>query len=108
MEDDPLAAVTQVDEFRMTPLHILSLSQTSNVDMLIAVMKAGPRDHVIHGRDKLFSTPMDDLCLNRMPNSTDVIRRVLQTHFDYSVGLDGWSSKLDAMLQAVDEASAMD
>eukprot|EP00980_Cylindrotheca_fusiformis_P024213 scaffold11647_cov55-Cylindrotheca_fusiformis.AAC.3 len=66
MDHDPLAAVTQVDRFGMTPLHVLSLSQTSNVDMLIAVMKAGPRDHVIRSRDKKISTPMDNPCLNRI------------------------------------------
>eukprot|EP00980_Cylindrotheca_fusiformis_P004183 scaffold910_cov64-Cylindrotheca_fusiformis.AAC.2 len=32
----PLAATTQVDEFGMTPLHVLSLSQTFNLDMLQA------------------------------------------------------------------------
>eukprot|EP00980_Cylindrotheca_fusiformis_P015373 scaffold4314_cov116-Cylindrotheca_fusiformis.AAC.3 len=88
MEDDPLAAVSQVDEFGMTPLHILSLAQTPNMDMLLAVMKAGHRDHIIQGRDSFGSTPMDYLCLNRTPDSADAIRRVLRTRFDCWLGLD--------------------
>eukprot|EP00980_Cylindrotheca_fusiformis_P012793 scaffold3136_cov102-Cylindrotheca_fusiformis.AAC.10 len=108
MEDDPLAAVTQMDEFGMTPLHILSLSQTPNMDMLIAVMKAGPVDLIVRGKDAFGSSPMDYLCLNRTPNSTDVIRRVLATRFDYWLGLDWSSPRSDAMWQAVDEALSVD
>eukprot|EP00980_Cylindrotheca_fusiformis_P025458 scaffold13756_cov97-Cylindrotheca_fusiformis.AAC.3 len=59
MEDDPLAATTQVDEFGMTPLHILSLSQTPNLSMLLAVMNGGHPDHIILGKDSFGSTPMD-------------------------------------------------
>eukprot|EP00980_Cylindrotheca_fusiformis_P025303 scaffold13471_cov105-Cylindrotheca_fusiformis.AAC.1 len=40
-QGDPVAATTQVDEFGMTPLHVLSLSQTPNVDMLLALMNEG-------------------------------------------------------------------
>eukprot|EP00980_Cylindrotheca_fusiformis_P013840 scaffold3594_cov138-Cylindrotheca_fusiformis.AAC.5 len=105
MKDDPLAAVSQMDEFGMTPLHILSLAQTPNMDMLLAVMKAGHRDHIIQGRDSFGSTPMDYLCLNRWPNSTEVIRRVLRTRFDCWLGLDRpCSSKSDTMWRAVDDA----
>eukprot|EP00980_Cylindrotheca_fusiformis_P018754 scaffold6247_cov104-Cylindrotheca_fusiformis.AAC.4 len=106
MEDDPLAATNQVDEFGMTPLHILSLSQTPNVDMLLAVMKGGQLDHIIRGKDLFGSTPMDYLCLNRMPNSSEVIRRILQTRFACLLGLDrSWKSDV---LQAVDSALAVD
>eukprot|EP00980_Cylindrotheca_fusiformis_P007494 scaffold1553_cov52-Cylindrotheca_fusiformis.AAC.2 len=109
MEDDPLTAVSQVDELGMTPLHILSLAQTPNVDMLLAVMKAGHRDHIIQGRDSFGSTPMDYLCLNRSPDSTEVIRRVLRMRFDCWLGLDRpCSSKSDSMWQLVDEALAVD
>eukprot|EP00980_Cylindrotheca_fusiformis_P018753 scaffold6247_cov104-Cylindrotheca_fusiformis.AAC.3 len=106
MEEDPLAATTQVDEFGMTPLHILLLSQTPNVEMLLAVMKGGHLDHIIRGKDLFGSTPMDYLCLNRMPNSSEVIRLVLQTRFDCLLGLDRpWKSD---MLQAVDDALAVE
>eukprot|EP00980_Cylindrotheca_fusiformis_P012784 scaffold3136_cov102-Cylindrotheca_fusiformis.AAC.1 len=109
MEDDPLAAVSQVDEFGMTPLHILSLAQTPNMDMLLAVMKAGHRDHIIQGRDSFGSTPMDYLCLNRTPDSTDVIRRVLETRFYFWLNSDQPpSKKSDTMWQAVDEALTVD
>eukprot|EP00980_Cylindrotheca_fusiformis_P000302 scaffold70_cov102-Cylindrotheca_fusiformis.AAC.1 len=106
MEGDPLAATTQVDEFGMTPLHILSLSQTPNLDMLLAVMNEGRADHIIHGTDLFGSTPMDYLCLNRMPNSTEVIRRVLQTRFDYCLGVEV-SGQSDTIWQAVEEALAV-
>eukprot|EP00980_Cylindrotheca_fusiformis_P005270 scaffold1123_cov56-Cylindrotheca_fusiformis.AAC.6 len=59
MEDDPLAATTQVDGFGMTPLHVLSLSQTTNLDMLLAVMDAGKPGHMVRVRDSLGCTPMD-------------------------------------------------
>eukprot|EP00980_Cylindrotheca_fusiformis_P024705 scaffold12321_cov84-Cylindrotheca_fusiformis.AAC.1 len=36
MVDDPLATTKQVDEFGMTPLHVLSLSHTPNLDMMLA------------------------------------------------------------------------
>eukprot|EP00980_Cylindrotheca_fusiformis_P002279 scaffold530_cov107-Cylindrotheca_fusiformis.AAC.3 len=105
MKDDPLAATTQVDEFGMTPLHILSLSQSPNLDMLLAVMEGGHWDHIITGKDSFGSTPMDYLCLNRMPNSTQVIRRVLQKRFDYWLRWD-WSWESQVWHQAVEEALA--
>eukprot|EP00980_Cylindrotheca_fusiformis_P011039 scaffold2535_cov126-Cylindrotheca_fusiformis.AAC.1 len=116
LKDDPLAAATcEVDEFRMTPLHILSLSQTPNLDMLLAVMKEqGDVDHLIHRPDFFGRTPLDYLCLNRMPkNLTDeVIRRVLCTRFEYLMGgvkkkrLLWWAKdKLQAM---VDQALAVE
>eukprot|EP00980_Cylindrotheca_fusiformis_P020182 scaffold7253_cov105-Cylindrotheca_fusiformis.AAC.2 len=71
MEDDPLAATTQVDELGMTPLHVLSLSQTTNLDMLLPVMDAGKPGHMVRVRDSFGSTPMDYLFLNRMPNSSE-------------------------------------
>eukprot|EP00980_Cylindrotheca_fusiformis_P012135 scaffold2933_cov85-Cylindrotheca_fusiformis.AAC.3 len=104
MEDDPLAATTEIDEFSMTPLHVLSLSQTPNLDMLLAVMKGGPLDHIILSRDAFGSTPMDYLCLNRMPNSTEMIRRVLLSRFEYWLGSEG----LLTIRQAVDEALAVE
>eukprot|EP00980_Cylindrotheca_fusiformis_P002410 scaffold571_cov163-Cylindrotheca_fusiformis.AAC.1 len=103
MENDPVAATNQRDEFGMTPLHVISLSQTPNLDMLLAVMKGSHLDHIIQSRDSFGSPPMDYLCLNRTPNSTHVIRRVLQTRFDYLLGSEG-SLKSDAMRQAIDEA----
>eukprot|EP00980_Cylindrotheca_fusiformis_P017039 scaffold5221_cov88-Cylindrotheca_fusiformis.AAC.6 len=112
MEDDPLAATSQVDEFGMTPLHVLSLSQTPNVDMLVALMNNKDRaDHMVHSRDSFWSTPLDYLCLNRMPNSTEVIRRVLQTRFAYWLegsGSKKGSSQSDTMRQAVNQALAAD
>eukprot|EP00980_Cylindrotheca_fusiformis_P017193 scaffold5294_cov129-Cylindrotheca_fusiformis.AAC.3 len=106
MDENPLAASTQVDDFGMSPLHILSLSQTPNVDMLVAVMKGGGPNDIIYGRDSFGSTPMDYLCLNRMPKSSEVIRTVLLTRFDELLGLDrSWKSD---MWQAVDEALAVD
>eukprot|EP00980_Cylindrotheca_fusiformis_P017197 scaffold5294_cov129-Cylindrotheca_fusiformis.AAC.7 len=104
MEEDALAATTQVDEFGMTPLHILSLSQTTNVDMLLAVMEGGRLDHFIYGRDSFGCTPLDYLCLNGMPTSGEVIRRVLQKRFDHVLGLARpWKS---VVLQAFDESLA--
>eukprot|EP00980_Cylindrotheca_fusiformis_P017722 scaffold5565_cov92-Cylindrotheca_fusiformis.AAC.1 len=103
MVEDPWAAEDEVDEFGMTPLHILSVSQTPNLDMLLTVMKEGHPDHIIFGRDSFGSAPMDYLCLNRTPNSTQVIRRVLQTRFDYWLGSEG-SSKSNSMCQAVEDA----
>eukprot|EP00980_Cylindrotheca_fusiformis_P017726 scaffold5565_cov92-Cylindrotheca_fusiformis.AAC.5 len=114
MEDgDPLAATTQVDEFGMTPLHILSLSQTPNMDMLLAVMKGGHANHIIHCRDSFESTPMDYLCWNRMPNSNQVIRRILQTRFiDYHswpmMDDSGESTTSTMWDEAVEEALAAD
>eukprot|EP00980_Cylindrotheca_fusiformis_P021283 scaffold8194_cov118-Cylindrotheca_fusiformis.AAC.14 len=120
MEDDPLAATTQVDEFGMTPLHILSLSQTLNVDMLLAVMQAGQLDHIIFCKDsfestpmdylclngRFESTPMDYLCLNGMTNSTEVVRKVLLKRFEELLGLD--RSLKSELLQAIDEALKVD
>eukprot|EP00980_Cylindrotheca_fusiformis_P025817 scaffold14678_cov97-Cylindrotheca_fusiformis.AAC.1 len=104
MEDDPLAATTQVDEFGMTPLHILSLSQTPNLSMLLAVMNGGHPDHIILGKDSFGSTPMDYLCLNKMPNSAKVIRSLLPKRVDW-LGLDPWKSDV---MQVVDNALAVD
>eukprot|EP00980_Cylindrotheca_fusiformis_P020516 scaffold7572_cov118-Cylindrotheca_fusiformis.AAC.5 len=107
IDEDPIAATRQVDEFGMTPLHVLSLSQTPNLDMMRALIQIGHPDHIVQYMDSFGSTPMDYLCLNRLPNSTEVIRRVLQIRFDYSLGSKSlWKS--DAMCQAVDKALAVD
>eukprot|EP00980_Cylindrotheca_fusiformis_P018755 scaffold6247_cov104-Cylindrotheca_fusiformis.AAC.5 len=103
MGEDPLAATAQVDEFGMTPLHVLSLSQSPNLDMLLAVMNKGHPDHIFQCRDFFGSTPLDYLCLNRMPNSTKVIRRVVETRVD-RLSSDQWKSE---MLLALDEALAV-
>eukprot|EP00980_Cylindrotheca_fusiformis_P003880 scaffold860_cov111-Cylindrotheca_fusiformis.AAC.6 len=100
----PLAATSQVDEFGMTPLHVLSSSQTPNLDMLLAVMDAGRPGHMVRIRDSFGYTPMDYLCLNQMPNSNKVIQRLLQIRFEQVLGLDQmWEFRL---LQAIDEALA--
>eukprot|EP00980_Cylindrotheca_fusiformis_P015509 scaffold4408_cov130-Cylindrotheca_fusiformis.AAC.2 len=104
MEADPLAATSQVDAFGMTPLHVLSLSQTPNLDMFLSLMDAGNADHIIRRTDSFGCTPMDYLCLNRTPNSTLVIRKVLQTRFDFWLGPRSEGLKSDRMRQAVDEA----
>eukprot|EP00980_Cylindrotheca_fusiformis_P025357 scaffold13505_cov69-Cylindrotheca_fusiformis.AAC.5 len=104
MDKDPLAATTETDEFGMIPLHILSLSQTPNSNMLTAVINAGHPDHIFRGRDAFGSTPMDYLCLNKMPSSIQVIREVVRTRVHW-LGLDLWKSDI---LQAVDEALAVD
>eukprot|EP00980_Cylindrotheca_fusiformis_P009283 scaffold2032_cov122-Cylindrotheca_fusiformis.AAC.5 len=108
LDENPLAATTQVDEFGMSPLHTLLLSQTPNLDMLVALMNGGNRDHVFLRRDAFGSTPMDYLCLNRMPNASQVIRRVLQTRFDEVLGLDNRPWKKSDVLEAIDEASGAD
>eukprot|EP00980_Cylindrotheca_fusiformis_P010569 scaffold2349_cov110-Cylindrotheca_fusiformis.AAC.1 len=107
MEGDlTLDATSQLDTFGMTPLHVLSLSQTPNVDMLLAVIDAGNPGHMVRIMDSFGCTPMDYLSLNRTPCSSDVIRRVLQIRFDQVLGLDQfWKSD---MLQAIDEALAVD
>eukprot|EP00980_Cylindrotheca_fusiformis_P021130 scaffold8114_cov126-Cylindrotheca_fusiformis.AAC.16 len=105
MDDDPLAATTQVDAFGMTPLHVLCLSQTPNLSMLLAVISGGHQDHIIFGKDSFGFTPMDYLCWDKMPTSAEVIRRVLQMRFDELLGLDRpWKSN---MLQTLDEALAV-
>eukprot|EP00980_Cylindrotheca_fusiformis_P003899 scaffold865_cov87-Cylindrotheca_fusiformis.AAC.5 len=102
MGENPLAATTKVDEFGMTPLHILSLSQTPNLDMFLAVMDAGKPGHMVRVMDSFGCTPMDYFCLNSMPNSNDVVRRLFQTRFGQVLGLDQfWKPD---MLQAIDEA----
>eukprot|EP00980_Cylindrotheca_fusiformis_P018447 scaffold6093_cov58-Cylindrotheca_fusiformis.AAC.1 len=52
-EYPPLAATTEVDEFGMTPLRVLSLSQTPNLDMLLAVMDASKSGHMVHNREMI-------------------------------------------------------
>eukprot|EP00980_Cylindrotheca_fusiformis_P023201 scaffold10211_cov110-Cylindrotheca_fusiformis.AAC.1 len=106
-EYSPLAATTEVDEFGMTPLHVLSLAQTPNLDMLLAVMDAGKSGHMARTMDSFGCTPMDYLFLNRMPNSNEVIRRLFQTRFDQvSGGLHQfWKSD---MFPAIDEVLAGD
>eukprot|EP00980_Cylindrotheca_fusiformis_P015002 scaffold4119_cov50-Cylindrotheca_fusiformis.AAC.1 len=39
--------------------------------MLLAVMDAGKSGHMVHNRDSLGFTPMDHLCLNRIPISSE-------------------------------------
>eukprot|EP00980_Cylindrotheca_fusiformis_P008676 scaffold1858_cov101-Cylindrotheca_fusiformis.AAC.1 len=105
MEKEPSSATSKVDEFGMTPLHILSLSKIPNMDMLVAVLKGGHKDDLFHCKDSFGSAPMDYLCLNRMPSATQGIRRLVQTRLYMLLGLERWKVE---MLQAVDEALAVD
>eukprot|EP00980_Cylindrotheca_fusiformis_P005692 scaffold1189_cov81-Cylindrotheca_fusiformis.AAC.3 len=106
MDENPLAATNQTDEFGMTPLHILSLSQTPNLNVLLEVMNAGRKGHMARCRDSFGCTPVDYLCLNRMPNSNEVVRRLFEESYDQVLGLDQfWKS---AVLQTIDETLAAD
>eukprot|EP00980_Cylindrotheca_fusiformis_P003545 scaffold791_cov115-Cylindrotheca_fusiformis.AAC.3 len=108
MADDPLAATSEIDDFGMTPLHILSLSQTPNLSLLIAAIKGGDLDQIVWDWDLFGYASMDYLCLNKMPNSQKMIQSLLEAtivkRFDW-LGLERW--KLD-VLQAVDDALAAD
>eukprot|EP00980_Cylindrotheca_fusiformis_P022496 scaffold9354_cov49-Cylindrotheca_fusiformis.AAC.1 len=74
--------------------------------MLLAVIDAGKPGHIVRIMDSFGCTPMDYLCLNREPNSTELIGRILQTRFEQVLGLHhSWKSD---MLQAIDEALAVD
>eukprot|EP00980_Cylindrotheca_fusiformis_P029865 scaffold23977_cov127-Cylindrotheca_fusiformis.AAC.1 len=102
MEADPLAASFQVDKLGMTPLHILSLSQVPNLDMLLAVLDAGKPGHMVRMKDSFGCSPMDYLSLNRMQNLNEVIRELLQTRFGQVLGIDQfWKQD---MLQPIDAA----
>eukprot|EP00980_Cylindrotheca_fusiformis_P026692 scaffold16955_cov98-Cylindrotheca_fusiformis.AAC.1 len=70
-------------------------------------MKGGQRDHIIFCKDSFASTPMDYLCLNRMPTSTEVIRRVLEARFAQLLGLD-LSLKSEMLQASIDKALAVD
>eukprot|EP00980_Cylindrotheca_fusiformis_P006292 scaffold1348_cov93-Cylindrotheca_fusiformis.AAC.1 len=95
----PLAAPTEMDEFGMTPLHVLSLSQTPNLDMLLAVMDTGKPGQMCYSMDSFGCTPMDYLCLN----SKEVIRKTLEIRFEQVLGGLDQFWKTD-MLQSIDEA----
>eukprot|EP00980_Cylindrotheca_fusiformis_P031230 scaffold26033_cov343-Cylindrotheca_fusiformis.AAC.1 len=72
--------------------------------MLLAVMDAGKLGHMVRTKDSFGSTPMDYLCMNRMPNSTELIRSLFQTRYDQVLGVGRmWESDI---LQAMDEALA--
>eukprot|EP00980_Cylindrotheca_fusiformis_P004556 scaffold970_cov65-Cylindrotheca_fusiformis.AAC.5 len=106
LDEDPLAAVAQVDEFGMT-LHF-TFCRCRKVPMWIYAASSDQRRasgscHSLEGLLWVHSHGLY-LCLNKMPNATQVIRRVIQTRLD-RLGLDQW--KLD-LLQFVDEALALD
>eukprot|EP00980_Cylindrotheca_fusiformis_P029973 scaffold24130_cov142-Cylindrotheca_fusiformis.AAC.3 len=107
MENDPLAITSQVDEFGMTPLHVLALSHTPNLGLLLAVIQGGNLDHIIRGRDSFGATPMDYLCSNQMPYAAEVIRRVLQARFPRYLSWDR-SLVSNPILRLVDEALEVD
>eukprot|EP00980_Cylindrotheca_fusiformis_P023900 scaffold11153_cov85-Cylindrotheca_fusiformis.AAC.2 len=118
MENDPSGTTTtKVDEFGMTPLHILSLSQTPNLSMLLTVMMmmngGHSLDHIILGKDAFGNTPMDYLCWNKKPKTTQVIQSLLQATVGKRInwlGLDRWKSNvmqvLDKALAIVDSCSS--
>eukprot|EP00980_Cylindrotheca_fusiformis_P020535 scaffold7607_cov83-Cylindrotheca_fusiformis.AAC.1 len=55
LDEDPQAAVGQVDEFGLTPLHILSLSQKSEcVDKLAASCDLCWTPRPCHSLERLF------------------------------------------------------
>eukprot|EP00980_Cylindrotheca_fusiformis_P002583 scaffold609_cov130-Cylindrotheca_fusiformis.AAC.19 len=86
-------ATSQVDAFGLTPLHYLSLSQTPNLDMLLAVMKGGGGssssnlDQFFLCRDVFGCTPMDYLRLNKLPEASMVMQKVVQARLDV-LGVD--------------------
>eukprot|EP00980_Cylindrotheca_fusiformis_P002581 scaffold609_cov130-Cylindrotheca_fusiformis.AAC.17 len=96
-----------VDAFGMTPLHILALSQTPNVPMLLALMNGGgaaggegggasSRD-LVDAKDSFGYTPMEYLCRNRSPGISRVIRLLLRKSVWDRVrwiGLQRWKSNV--------------
>jgi hypothetical protein len=106
MYADP-AAGNKMDAFGMTPFHILALSQTPNLSLFQELMKVYKVD-TIRTKDKFGSNPIDYLCTNHIPASATVIQSLLQTSFAERVrwlGLVRWKS---GMLDAMDEALAVE
>eukprot|EP00980_Cylindrotheca_fusiformis_P006587 scaffold1389_cov122-Cylindrotheca_fusiformis.AAC.5 len=103
-----VASASKVDLFGMTPLHVFLLAQSPRLSMLPALMDGLHPEYVIRERDSFGCTPMDYVCLNRMPGSNRVIRELLQkTVVDRveRLGLGSWKSNV---LRYVDLALSLD
>jgi hypothetical protein len=104
MDADSLGG-TKVDAFGMTPFHILALSQTPNLSLLLELLKVYKVD-IIHRRDKFGLTLIDYLCLNPTPEATALFQSLLPIIFAKRLrwlGLARWKSD---MLTAMSEALA--
>jgi hypothetical protein len=106
MYADP-AAGNKVDAFGITPFHILALSQTPNLSLFQALMKVCKVD-TIRTKDKFGSNPIDYLCMNHIPASAAVLQSLLPTIFAERVGRLGLVRWKSDMVDAMDEALAVE
>jgi hypothetical protein len=102
MDADPSAG-TKVDSFRMTPFHILALSQTPNLSLFQELLKVCKVD-IIRARDKFGSTPLNYLCLNHISEATTAIQTIIAQRIQW-LGVAQWKSDISA---AMDEALAVE
>eukprot|EP00980_Cylindrotheca_fusiformis_P012947 scaffold3236_cov66-Cylindrotheca_fusiformis.AAC.13 len=79
----PASGIMEIDMFGMTPLHILALSHTPNVDLMQDVLKVYQYKRIdrllLEKQDKFGSTPMDYLCMNHTSASASAIQWILET-----------------------------
>eukprot|EP00980_Cylindrotheca_fusiformis_P022644 scaffold9523_cov103-Cylindrotheca_fusiformis.AAC.21 len=106
LDANPSAGTSKVDRFGMTSLHVLALAQSPNLSMLLALINGGhPRDSIIRIRDYFGATPMNYLCMNRILESSWVIKSLFQHMLGRTPWIDQW--KFD-VLGALDKALTMD
>jgi hypothetical protein len=100
MDVDPSAG-TKVDSYGMTPFHILALSQTPKLFLFQALLKVNKVDIILRTTDKLGSTPMDYLCLNRTSDSGMVIQALIPAIIAQRLqwlGLARWKSVISTAM----------
>eukprot|EP00980_Cylindrotheca_fusiformis_P006590 scaffold1389_cov122-Cylindrotheca_fusiformis.AAC.8 len=101
LKSDPSAGTSKVDVFGMTPLHVLAVSQTPNISMILALLDGGHSNPLFFNRDSFGSTPIDYMWMNRMPDAPKLIRSLVQNVLDRTKWLDRWKSDVLGDLDSV-------
>eukprot|EP00980_Cylindrotheca_fusiformis_P004657 scaffold991_cov128-Cylindrotheca_fusiformis.AAC.29 len=79
---DDSSAGSKVDDFGMTPLHILSLSQAPKLSLIQLLIKSESND-ILFMKDKFKSFPADYLCANHSREAISVVRAVLTDRIEW-------------------------
>jgi hypothetical protein len=105
--DHALAALDAdtIDCFGLTPFHVLALSTKLDVHVWMALMQRCKAD-IAHQKDRWGCSPLYYSCVNNMINSAEVLRYVVQTRIENSLGsfaLGKWKLELLNMTEMLSE-----
>jgi hypothetical protein len=104
VQSDALNSVAWVDDSGMTPFHILAMSAKPNSYIFLDLLDSCPKD-LVSKEDKYSKTPLYYLVRNGSPESTVIIKSIIQAKMSERIkwlGLGQWRTDVLNQIDVID------